>query len=125
VQARWFILQHLGKDTALYVANGLLMMVAFFACRVIPVMPYQAFAIHTAAAHADAALPPLVRAAAACLILPNLLNLYWASLMVNGFVKLFKGKKKGQPAAAAGTATEDEKERDLVGSPAAHLLKAA
>jgi hypothetical protein len=95
VQARWFIIQHIGKDHAVYVVNGLLMMAAFFACRVVPVMPYNVWAVHTAAAHADAALPFHVRAAAACLILPNLLNLYWASLMLNGFVKLFskKGKK--------------------------------
>lgn len=30
VQARWFILQHIGKDTTIYIVNGLMMMVAFF-----------------------------------------------------------------------------------------------
>lgn len=70
-------------------------------------MPYNIWAIYTAAAHADAALPPIVRAAASCLILPNLLNGYWAYLMLNGFVKLLVGggkKKKGKKDATA-TAT--------------------
>ena len=30
VQMRWFILQHVGKDSTIYIVNGLLMMVAFF-----------------------------------------------------------------------------------------------
>lgn len=52
-----------------------------------------------AAAHADAALPFYVRAAAACLILPNFLNIWWASVMLKGFAKLLKGgAKKKEPA---------------------------
>lgn len=46
----------------------------------------------------------MVRAAASCLILPNLLNGYWAYLMLNGFVKLLVGggkKKKGKKDATA------------------------
>lgn len=64
-------------------------------------MPYNIWAIFTAAAHADAALPAVVRAAAACLILPNVLNGWWAYLMLKGFAKLLLlgGQKKGKKDA--------------------------
>lgn len=76
-------------------------------------MPYNVWAVYVAAAHADAALPFYVRAAASCLILPNLLNLYWANLMVNGFIKLFigGGKKNGKGKAGEGTLAQQEGEQ--------------
>lgn len=124
MQARWFILQHIGKDTTIYVVNGLMMMAAFFACRVIPVLPFNVWAVYIAAAHAEANLPLYARAASACLILPNILNIYWASLMLKGFAKLFLkgGGKKKQPqpdkAAALDSGAQDT-------SKLQHHLKAA
>ena len=36
VQLRWFIAQHWGKDTRLYLANGLAMVLGFKLCRIVP-----------------------------------------------------------------------------------------
>jgi hypothetical protein len=113
VQYRWFILQsdRHGKDHPLYLLNGLIMTLAFGACRLYPMLPHNLWAIFICSPHsAKSGLPLWVRVASSALILPNLLNAYWGFLMLKGLAGvLFGSKKKGggkklPPAAAAAAA---------------------
>ncbi len=99
VQMRWFVSQHpsLGKAHPVYLVNGVLMTLCFVVCRLYPMLPHNTYAIWVAAPHA-ADLPLTVRVAASCLILPNVLNLYWGWLMAKGLLGVLfpslKGSKK-------------------------------
>lgn len=106
VQLRWFF----GKGHPLYVVNGALMTLAFLACRLYPMMPYNAWAIYISQPHHHSSgLPLSVRIAASALFLPHVLNLFWGYKMVTGLLGVLFGKGKGSKASSSAAERKDEK----------------